>query len=127
MVELCYKELQIRVQRIFAQEERDMLFEACPPGLPDGIFSNQKYHFGLILEGLAMEDVGIFYGHLVYITVILYILWPFGICILWPFRICCGNLVYFMVIWYIFTKKNLATLVSASLFYHPDFESVKNE
>jgi hypothetical protein len=78
------------------------------PRLPDGIFSNQKYHFGLILEGLAMEDVGIFYGHLVYITVILYILWPFGICILWPFRI--------WAIWYTFTilvcctKENLATL-----------------
>jgi hypothetical protein len=37
------------------------------------------------LEGLAIEDVGLFYGHLVYIVailvsfmVILYILWPFG-------------------------------------------------
>jgi hypothetical protein len=29
-------------------------------GLPDGIFSNQKSQFGLILEGLAIEDVGIF-------------------------------------------------------------------
>jgi hypothetical protein len=28
--------------------------------LPDGIFSNQKSKFGQILEGLAMEDVGIF-------------------------------------------------------------------
>jgi hypothetical protein len=26
-----------------------------------------------------MEDVGIFYGHLVYCTDIWYILWPFGI------------------------------------------------
>jgi hypothetical protein len=33
-------------------------------GLPDGIFSNQKSKFGLILKGLAMEDVGIFNGHL---------------------------------------------------------------
>jgi hypothetical protein len=33
--------------------------------LPDGLFSNQKFKFGEILEGLAMEDVGIFYGHLV--------------------------------------------------------------
>jgi hypothetical protein len=38
------------------------------PGLPDGIFSDKKYQFGQILEGLAMEDVGIFYGHLVYFT-----------------------------------------------------------
>jgi hypothetical protein len=47
-----------------------------------------------------MEDVGIFYGHLVYFTVIL---------------------VYFVAIWYIFpileycTKKNLATLLLTSL------------
>jgi hypothetical protein len=30
------------------------------PGLPDGLFSNQKSKFGKILEGLAMEEVGIF-------------------------------------------------------------------
>jgi hypothetical protein len=36
-------------------------------GLPDGIFSNQKFQFGKILEGLAMEDVGIFYGHLIHL------------------------------------------------------------
>jgi hypothetical protein len=29
------------------------------------IFKNQKSHFGKILEGLEMEKVGIFYGHLV--------------------------------------------------------------
>jgi hypothetical protein len=33
------------------------------PGLPDGFFSNQKYHFGLILEGLRLENVEICYGH----------------------------------------------------------------
>jgi hypothetical protein len=33
-------------------------------GLPDGISSNQKSQFGKILEGLGMEKVGIFYGHL---------------------------------------------------------------
>jgi hypothetical protein len=36
-------------------------------GLPDGIVSNQKSHFGEILEGLVMENVvhpiGNFYGH----------------------------------------------------------------
>jgi hypothetical protein len=48
-------------------------------GLPDGIFSNQKSQFGQTLEGLAMEDVGIFYGHLAYFTAILYILCQFGI------------------------------------------------
>jgi hypothetical protein len=41
-----------------------------------------------------MEDVGIFFGHLVYFTAIWYIVWPFGIL--------CGHLVNFTVIWYIF-------------------------
>jgi hypothetical protein len=35
---------------------------AASPGLPDGIFLNQK--FGQMLEGLAVEVVGIFTGHL---------------------------------------------------------------
>jgi hypothetical protein len=55
--------------------------------LPDGLFSNQKSTFVYTLEGLAMEDVGIFYGHLVHYTVFCYILRNFGIV--------CGNLVYF--------------------------------
>jgi hypothetical protein len=48
-----------------------------------------------------MEDFGIFYGHLVHVTVFCYILWTFGMLV---------------VSWYIFsvlvfcTKKNLATL-----------------
>jgi hypothetical protein len=37
--------------------------------------------------GLAMENLGIFYDHLVYFTAIGNILWPFGIL--------CGHLVYF--------------------------------
>jgi hypothetical protein len=48
------------------------------PGLPGDIFSNQKSQFGHILEGLVMKMVGIFYGHLEYLTVIWYILWSFG-------------------------------------------------
>jgi hypothetical protein len=47
--------------------------------LPDGIFSNQKSKFEKFLDGLAMVDVGIFYGHLVYFTAIWYILQPLGI------------------------------------------------
>jgi hypothetical protein len=35
--------------------------------LPDGIFSKRKSQFGEILEGLAMEDVGIFYCNFVVI------------------------------------------------------------
>jgi hypothetical protein len=61
--------------------------------VPDGIFSNQKSQFGQILEGLAMEDVDIFYGHLVYFTAIWYILWSFG-----KFY---GYLVYFSPFWYV--------------------------
>jgi hypothetical protein len=38
------------------------------------LFSNQKYQFGSILEGVAMEDVGIFYCRLVYLMVIWHIL-----------------------------------------------------
>jgi hypothetical protein len=38
---------------------------------------------------IAMEDVGIFYGHLVYFTAIWYMLLPF---------------VYFVVFWYIFPR-----------------------
>jgi hypothetical protein len=59
------------------------------PGLPDGIFSNQKSKFGQILEGLAMADALVFY-------VRLNILKPFGIFYV--------NLVYFKIIWFIFHR-----------------------
>jgi hypothetical protein len=54
----------------------------------------------LTLEGLAVEDVDILYGHLVFLR---------------QLGIFYGHLVYFMVIWYFFrfgmcAKKNLATL-----------------
>jgi hypothetical protein len=38
------------------------------PGLPDGLFSNQKVRFWSILECLRLEIVDIFYGHLEYVT-----------------------------------------------------------
>jgi hypothetical protein len=91
-------------------------FESCEigtRGLPDGIFSNRKYQFGKILEGLRMENVGIVYGRTEYFTAIWYILRQFGIFygnlvyftaiwyILRQFGIFYGNLVYFMAIWYI--------------------------
>jgi hypothetical protein len=44
--------------------------------LPDGIFSNQNPNWEKFWR--AMAKVGIFYGHLEYIKVIWYILWPFG-------------------------------------------------
>jgi hypothetical protein len=35
------------------------------PGLPDGIFANQKSKFCNIFEGFGIENVGIFFNHLV--------------------------------------------------------------
>jgi hypothetical protein len=75
-------------------------------GLPDGIFSIQKSQFGKICEGLALDDFGLFYGHLVYFwpfmyyisVAIWYMLWLFGKS--FPVLVCC-------------TKKNLANLVSS--------------
>jgi hypothetical protein len=40
--------------------------DVLSPGLPDGFFSNQKFQFGQILEGLRWENVDKFYGHLEY-------------------------------------------------------------
>jgi hypothetical protein len=62
-------------------------------GLPDGIFSNQKYHFGLILEGLLM----------VYFMSIWNILLQFGI--FYGNLVIFGNLVYFSPFWYIVSRK----------------------
>jgi hypothetical protein len=58
------------------------------PGLPDGMFSNRKMQIWVNFGGPCNGFVGIFYGHLVFFTTILYILWTFGMF--------CGNLVYFM-------------------------------
>jgi hypothetical protein len=89
--------------------------EGAYQGCQMAYFQTKKLQFGEILEGLAIEDVGIFCGHLVYFVAIWYILWPFGIFygylvyfmviwyILWLFVIFCGHLVHFMVIWYFFT------------------------
>jgi hypothetical protein len=83
--------------------------------LPDGLFSNQKYQFGYILDGLGMANIGTFCGHLLYFVATCDILWSFGtFVVIWYI---CGHLVHFVVIWYIFpvlvfcTKKNLATPV----------------
>jgi polyferredoxin len=78
--------------------------------LPDGIFSNQKCQFGLSLECLAMNDVGKFYGHLVYFSAIWSIFLQFGIFY--------SNLVYFAAIWYILCPFGIfvVILVKFSLF-----------
>jgi hypothetical protein len=64
--------------------------------LPNGIFSKQKSQFGQICEGLAMEDVGIFYGHFVYFTAKWHNIWTFGTL--------CGHLVYFTPFWYVASR-----------------------
>jgi hypothetical protein len=38
------------------------------------MFSKQKSEFGKILEGLGIEKIGIFYGHLEFIIAIWYII-----------------------------------------------------
>jgi hypothetical protein len=58
------------------------------PGLPDGLFSNEKSKFGSILEVLRMENDGIFYVPWEYITAIWHTLSSFGnfvvICYIFP-------------------------------------------
>jgi hypothetical protein len=76
-------------------------------GLPDGLFSNQKSQFGYILGGFGMENVDIFYDFWEHFTAILSNLWHFGIV--------CSHLVYFFPFWYVWTKKNLATLPASLL------------
>jgi hypothetical protein len=49
------------------------------------------------LEGLAVENLGTFYYHLVYFTAIKNILLPFGMF--------CGHLVYFPPFWYFVPRK----------------------
>jgi hypothetical protein len=48
--------------RLFTDQQLHFL-HSSEAGVPDGLFSNQKYQFGSILEGLAMENLGIFYYH----------------------------------------------------------------
>jgi hypothetical protein len=70
----------------------------CVPGLPDGLFSNQKSQFGGKLQGGRLENVDIFNGHLEYFSWILY-----------------DHLAHLVFIWYIFSsfgimhQQNLAT------------------
>jgi hypothetical protein len=58
-----------------------------------------------------MDNVGVFYDHWEYIMAIWYNLWPFGIIYVQLVCIVCSHLLYFFPIWYVWTKKNLATLM----------------
>jgi hypothetical protein len=55
--------IQFSASRSFVLNRAGLLFVSrlSRAGLPDGKFSDQKSQFGKILEGLVMEDVGIFY------------------------------------------------------------------
>jgi hypothetical protein len=44
------------------------------PGLPDGLLSNQKSISGNFLEGLGIDNIDIFCGHLEYFSTIWHIL-----------------------------------------------------
>jgi hypothetical protein len=58
-------------------------------------FQTESPTWGKNLEGLGMENVVIFYDHWDYFSFIWYDLNPFGI---------------FFALWYVWAKKNLATL-----------------
>jgi hypothetical protein len=45
-------------------------FAALCPGLPDGLFSNQKSQFGKIFQGLRLENVDISCGRVEYFMAI---------------------------------------------------------
>jgi hypothetical protein len=66
--------------------------------LPDGLFSNQKSKVWKILEGLPMEGVGMFYGHLVHFTVFC--------CILFTFGVVRGHLVVFSLFGILYQEKS---------------------
>jgi hypothetical protein len=70
------------------------------------IFSNQK---SKILWGLAMEDAGIFRGHLAYFMDIWSILWTIGLfyghLVYFMDECICGSLVYFSPFWYVVPRK----------------------
>jgi hypothetical protein len=86
---------------IFSREMFDSRPGKLEHTLPDGLLSNQKSTVGLNLAGFAMEDAGIFYGHLVHCTVFCYISWTIG-----TFR---SHFGIFFSFWY-FAPKNLASL-----------------
>jgi hypothetical protein len=45
--------------------QRKIFFFRLKSGLPDGMFVFKKLKLGYILEGIGMENVGMFYGNLV--------------------------------------------------------------
>jgi hypothetical protein len=81
----------VKFEICISNERFNLCWHFCHqrPRLPDGVFPYQSSQFGYIFEGLAMVSVGILYGHLVYLR---------------PFGLCHCHLIYFVVIWYIFSR-----------------------
>jgi hypothetical protein len=48
------------------QKSQKIVIITSTPGFPDGINFQTKFPSWVILEGLAMEDIDIFNGHLMY-------------------------------------------------------------
>jgi hypothetical protein len=69
----------------------------------------QKSKFWEILEGIAMEEVGIFYVHLLYFMVI------FSGYLVYFMVIFSGYLVYFAPFWYVVARKILLLDCRANL------------
>jgi hypothetical protein len=61
---------QHQIDDVYRNKKIMSVSQLMGPGLPDGLFSDQKSQFGYILEGLAMEDFGVFYIHLGYFMAI---------------------------------------------------------
>jgi hypothetical protein len=106
----CPVQLRHDVGRV-AREEQNVhkvknCISICPsaalrPPLPDGLFSNQKFLFGNILENLGMEIVDIIYS---------FGILSFGIfCIIYGSLESLWSFGIFFPFWYVWTKKNLAT------------------
>jgi hypothetical protein len=72
-------------------------------------FQTKNCNLGKFFQGLAMEDVGIFFVHLVYFMAIWYILWSLGTV--------CWDWVYFSPFCILY-QENLATLPQTSLCQH---------
>jgi hypothetical protein len=72
--------------------------DSWKPGLPDGLFSNQKSNLGKFGMALYWKMlIHIFYGHFEYFTDIWDILRPFGTI--------CVHLVHFFRFWYHASRK----------------------
>jgi hypothetical protein len=87
-----------------AGERKSVTFKKTRPtqGCQMAYFQTKNPTLGKFLKGLAMEDVGLFYGNLVYFATTWYNLWQSGILY--------SHWVHFFTVLVYCLKKNLATL-----------------